>query len=217
MSMSARAIRNVKISKKITIAIVLIMIATVLYPFASNINSVAAAGSSWTTVVSAKTGSGVVTDTFSQVAARYVRITVTGNTANTAAHIEEFKVYQSTSQIHAVTATASSYNGAGREPLNAIDGIESNSNYWGTAAVLGLPQWLIVDLGFVASINQVVTHFYDGNTRSYTYNIDVSADGSSSVDTSGLFLGLLVLRLWIGSSGRFFLLVVVLSVLAGCG
>ena len=44
-----------------------------------------------------KSGSGVVTDTFSQVTARYVRIIVTGNTANTAAHIEEIKIYQSTS------------------------------------------------------------------------------------------------------------------------
>ena len=33
---------------------------------------------------------------FNQVTARYVRITVTGNTANTAAHIEEIKVYHST-------------------------------------------------------------------------------------------------------------------------
>ena len=109
---NASARRNVKLSKKITLAIVIIIIVTVLHPFTSNINSVAAADSSWTNVVSARTGSGVVTDTFSQVAARYVRITVTGNTANTAAHIEEIKVYQSTSQIHAVSATASSYNGA---------------------------------------------------------------------------------------------------------
>ena len=50
-------------------------------------------GSSWTTVVSTKTGSGAVTDTFSQVGARFVRITITANTANPAAHIEEIKVY----------------------------------------------------------------------------------------------------------------------------
>jgi hypothetical protein len=49
--------------------------------------------SSWTTIVSTKTGSGSVTDTFSQVGARFVRITVTANTANPAAHIEEIKVY----------------------------------------------------------------------------------------------------------------------------
>ena len=40
-------------------------------------------------VVPTKTGSSIVADMFNQVTARYVRITVTGNTANTAAHIEE--------------------------------------------------------------------------------------------------------------------------------
>jgi hypothetical protein len=167
-------------------------------------------GFSWTPVVSTKTGVGVVIDTFSQVTARYVRVTVTGNTANNAAHIEEIKVFQSTgtpmptptfsptpsatpsptatpppsspslpgSQISAVTATASSYNGI-YAALNAIDGIELTSNYWGTAAVLGLPQWLKIDLGSATSVSQVVTHFYDGNTRTYTYNIDTSTDGFS--------------------------------------
>jgi hypothetical protein len=178
-------------------------------------------GFSWTRVVSEKTGIGVVTDLFSQVVARYVRITVTGNTANTAAHIEEIKIFQSAStptptpsptpssiptvtpsptststpsptstplpspspvpgsQILAVTATASSFNGETYGPLNAIDKVESTSNYWGTAAVSGLPQWLKVDLGSAVSISRVVTHFYDGSTRTYTYNFDVSADGSS--------------------------------------
>ena len=135
---------------------------------------------------------------FNQVTARYVRITVTGNTANTAAYIEEIKVYQSIdtltpsptppvtpsptlpgSQISAVTAIASSYNGLTFGPLNAIDGIESNSNYWGTAGTSGLPQWLRIDPGFATSINQVVTHFYDGNVRIYTYYIEASFDGSS--------------------------------------
>ena len=170
-------------------------------------------GQKWTSVVPTKTGGAIVTDTFYPVYARYVRITVTGNTANTAAHIEELTVYQGTpsstpsstptptptmyptssppptstpnpsplpgSQISAVTATASSYNGITYGPLNAIDGLESNSNYWGTAAINGLPQWLRLELGFATSINQVVTHFYDGNVRTYTYYIEASFDGSS--------------------------------------
>jgi hypothetical protein len=165
--------------------------------------------SQWTTVVPTKIGSGIVTDTFAQVSARYVRVTVTGNTANTAAHIEEIKVYQGTLspspsptptvsptltptpipspsptpvpgfQIPAVSASASSFNGESYGPLNAIDGVESSSNYWGTVAVSGLPQWLKVDLGSAASICQVVTHFYDGSTRTYSYYVDVSVDGSS--------------------------------------
>ena len=83
------------------------------------------------------------------------------------------------SQIPAVTATASSYNGLTYGPLNAIDNIESTTNYWGTSATNGLPQWLKIDLGYATNINQVVTHFYDGNTRTYTYNIETSTDGSS--------------------------------------
>ena len=47
----------------------------------------------------------MVTDTFNQVSARYVRTTVTGNTANTAAHIEEIKVYQGSSATNAPTQT----------------------------------------------------------------------------------------------------------------
>jgi hypothetical protein len=46
--------------------------------------------SSWTRVVPTRTGSGSVTNTFSQVGARFVRITIA---ANTAIRIEEIKVY----------------------------------------------------------------------------------------------------------------------------
>lgn len=53
-------------------------------------------GSSWTTIVPSKTGSGSVTDLFPEVTARYVKITITGNTAGKAAHIEEVKIYHVT-------------------------------------------------------------------------------------------------------------------------
>jgi hypothetical protein len=165
-------------------------------------------GSTWTTVVATKTGNNIVTDTFTQVTARYVRITITGNTANNAAHIEEIKIFQSPNTqlpastptttpspsptlppsqtstpndialLSVVSATASSSSSA-YPPSKAIDGIESTSNYWGTYASMGLPQWLKLDLGSTTNVNQVITHFYDGNTRVYTYNIQVSKDGSS--------------------------------------
>jgi hypothetical protein len=82
-------------------------------------------------------------------------------------------------QIRAVNATASSFNGDTYGPLNAIDGVESTSSYWGTASILGLPQWLKIDLGFAANIDRVDTHFYDGSQRVYTYSMDVSADNVS--------------------------------------
>jgi archaellum component FlaG (FlaF/FlaG flagellin family) len=148
-------------------------------------------GSSWTTIVPTKTGSGSVTDTFSQVGARFVRITVTANTANPAAHIEEIKVYGSSSgptppppssgQI-AVSSVSASSNDGYHVPNMAIDGIENPSNYWGTDATVPqgrVPQWLKLDLGTAYSINTVITHFYDGSVRTYTYYIQVSNDGSS--------------------------------------
>ena len=82
-------------------------------------------------------------------------------------------------QIRAVNATASSFNGDTYGPLNAIDGVESTSSFWGTASILGLPQWLKIDLGFAANISRVDTHFYDGNPRVYTYTMDVSVDNVS--------------------------------------
>jgi hypothetical protein len=85
-------------------------------------------------------------------------------------------------QVVVSGATASSYYGT-LTPNQAIDGIESNSNFWGTNGVVTtgqLPQWLQLDLGTTqTNVNQVVTHFYNGDTRTYTYYIQVSTDGSS--------------------------------------
>ena len=143
-------------------------------------------GSTWTTVVSTKTGSGTVTDTFNPITASYVKITVTGNTANNAAHIEQITIYQTASsssqtQIPVSSATASSYNGI-YTPSLAINGMGSTSNYWGTNAMVTagqLPQWLQLQLTTQTTINQIVTHFWDGDSRTYTYYIQTSTDGST--------------------------------------
>ena len=73
--------------------------------------------------------------------------------------------------------TASSYLNLTYNPGKAIDGTPSASNYWGTDSALGLPQWLMLDLWNQTVINQVTTHFYDVDSRTYTYNIETSADG----------------------------------------
>ena len=83
-----------------------------------------------------------------------------------------------TAQITVSAAVASSYSGT-HTPSQAIDAIESTANYWGTSSANGLPQWLQLDLGTQKSISQIVTHFYDGNSRTYTYYIQVSTDGSN--------------------------------------
>jgi hypothetical protein len=82
-------------------------------------------------------------------------------------------------QIRAINATASSFNGVTYGPLNAIDGVESTSSFWGTNSIMGLPQWLKIDLGFAANIDRVDTHFYDGTSRVYTYFMDLSVDNVS--------------------------------------
>ena len=156
-------------------------------------------GSNWNTIVPSKTGRSIVTDTFNQVTARYVKITITGNTAWNAGHIEEIKIYQTTTQTSTPTptpsptqtptsnqiavssATASSSDDQYSANL-AIDGIESTSNYWGTNSLITagqLPQWLRLDLGTQNTIKQITTHFYDGDSRTYTYNIQASTDGSN--------------------------------------
>ena len=162
-------------------------------------------GSNWNTIVPTKTGHSTVTDTFNQVTAKYIKITVTGNTANLAAHIVEIRVYQSatqtstpapapaptstptttystsSSQVAVSSVTASSYDST-HTPNLAIDGDDTTWNYWGTNAMITsgkLPQWLQLDLGTQTTISQITTHFYDGDTRTYTYYIQASTDGSN--------------------------------------
>ena len=168
-------------------------------------------GSNWNTIVPTKTGSSTVTDTFTQTTARYVKITVTGNTANLAAHIVEIRIYQSANQastptptqtptptttptqtsnpsqsgtgnqISVASVTASSYDSS-HTPNLAIDGSDTTWYYWGTNAMIAagkLPQWLQLDLGTQTSISQITTHFYDGDSRTYTYYIQASTDGSN--------------------------------------
>jgi hypothetical protein len=81
------------------------------------------------------------------------------------------------SKVSVSSATASSYDGV-HTPSLAIDGVDA-PDYWGTNGQLKLPQWLQLDLGSQISISQIVTHFYDGSSRTYTYYIQVSNDAST--------------------------------------
>lgn len=82
-------------------------------------------------------------------------------------------------QVPIYGVTASSYLNLTYNPGVAIDGTPSAYNYWGTDSGLGLPQWLMLDLWNQTVINQVTTHFYDVDSRTYTYNIQTSTDGLS--------------------------------------
>jgi len=82
-------------------------------------------------------------------------------------------------QVPVYGATASTYLNLTYNPGKAIDGTPNAYNYWGTDSGLGLPQFLTLDLFNQTVINQVTTHFYDVDSRTYTYSIQTSADGSS--------------------------------------
>lgn len=110
-------------------------------------------GTSWDTVVPTKSGSGSVTDTFAETTARYVKITVTGNTANDAAHIEEIKIYH-------VTATV---------PVSLLKiGVGASDLYGNTGtAVLevGVGRSLTVSSAHDSpSPQNGITYFYDGQS-----------------------------------------------------
>ena len=82
---------------------------------------------SWNTVVNEKDGRGVVWDYLDQsTEAKYVRIVVTYNSANSYAHILEVSVNANPSGV-----TASSQE-LGHAPELIVDGVELENNYWGT-------------------------------------------------------------------------------------
>jgi len=78
-----------------------------------------------------------------------------------------------------IHVTASTFYNLTYNPGMVIDGTPSAYNYWGTDSGLGLPQWLMLDLFNQTVINQVTTHFYDADSRTYTYYIQTSEDGVS--------------------------------------
>ena len=77
--------------------------------------------------------------------------------------------------VHGITA--SSYVNSDHNPSKAID--SDVSSYWGTSNAEGFPQSLTLDLWSLVPVNQVTTHFYDVDSRAYTYSISVSTDGST--------------------------------------
>jgi len=133
--------------------------------------------------------------TFPATDARYVRITVNGNTVNTWASITELDVFGSGSSpppptcttnlpINAVTASGSDGNGPG----NAID--NNLATRWSSD---GVGQWIQADLGSTQNICSVDIAWYKGNERASHFVISTSTDGTTftnkfSGDSSGTTL-----------------------------
>jgi hypothetical protein len=132
--------------------------------------------------------------TFTAVDARYVRVTVNGNTVNTWASITELDVFGSGAApppsgcttnlpISGVTASGSEST---FPPSNAID--NNFATRWAADPDFG--SWIRADLGSTQNICSVDIAWYNGNARQYHFVIATSTDGSTftnvfSGDSSG--------------------------------
>jgi hypothetical protein len=111
--------------------------------------------------------------------ARYVRITVNGNTDNDLGSINEMSVRGRVSaeeetctipKLKGISATGSD----GHIPQNSVD---NNANTrWSN---LGLPSWIQYNLGSSQRICDVDISWYRGNQRVNTFTISASEDGQS--------------------------------------
>jgi F5/8 type C domain/Bacterial Ig domain/Calcineurin-like phosphoesterase len=132
--------------------------------------------------------------TFTAVNARYVRVTVNGNTANTWASITELDIFGSgappsgcTTNIPISGVTASG-NQVGYPPSNVLD--NDLGTRWSSD---GIGQFITADLGSIQNICSVDIAWYTGNARQYHFVIATSTDGTTftqqfSGDSSGTTL-----------------------------
>jgi flagellin-like protein len=127
-------------------------------------------GSHWNSLVSEKSGTGVVWENFAAVTARYVKINVLDNTANSYAHIVEVTIGSTPPSVSASSSEAFHI------PELAVDGNEFEYNYWRSNPSNNLPQWFTLDFKSVTSFNKIKLQFGDSNT--YTYALSTSTDGT---------------------------------------
>ena len=141
-------------------------------------------GTSFTKVFSGKS-SGTTTAAekydFTDTQARYVKITVTGNTQSDWVSISEITVFgdvisppssncDNNLPISAVTASGND----GNVPSNVLD--NNLNTRW---ANLGIGSWIRADLGSIQSICSVDIAWYIGNTRQNNFVIATSTDGTT--------------------------------------
>jgi F5/8 type C domain-containing protein len=110
------------------------------------------------------------------IGVKFVRITVTGNTANNnAAAITEIHVngYNSCQNIPVSKVTANG-NEDVHPPSDAVD--DDLATRWSN---LGLGSWIQTDLGSEMTLCSVDIAWYKGNERINTFDISVSGDGST--------------------------------------
>jgi len=112
------------------------------------------------------------------VTARFIRVTVNGNTENNWASIAELSVdgFSSTNtnctKLPITTVTANGNDG--NLPANVLD--NNLNTRWSN---LGVGSWIQADLGSKMNICSVNIAWYNGNTRQNNFVISVSNDGTT--------------------------------------
>jgi two-component sensor histidine kinase len=113
--------------------------------------------------------------------ARYVRVTVNGNSQNNWASITELDVFGSGSSTPPTSCTTNLPIGAvtasgndGNVPSNVLD--NNLNTRWSS---FGVGQFITADLGSTQSICSVDIAWYKGNERAYNFVISTSTDGTT--------------------------------------
>jgi uncharacterized protein YxeA len=118
----------------------------------------------------------------SSTSARYVKVTVNGNTQNTWASIAELDIFglstsnPCTANLSISGVTASGYE-TGGSPSNVLD--NSLSTKWSNPA---LGSWIRADLGTTKKICSVDIAWYKGSERQYNFAIATSTDGTTFIN-----------------------------------
>ncbi len=110
---------------------------------------------------------------------KYVHTSATGSGTSWTATLPDQKTFTTTipAEKYPVVGATATHSDAAYPPTLAIDGNEGT--YWDSGVTNGLPQSITVDLGSTQSVKMMTVHFYDLDSRTYTYNIDASTDGSN--------------------------------------
>ncbi|RPD42222.1 discoidin domain-containing protein [Chitinophaga barathri] len=132
-------------------------------------------GTSWTNVATGLQSSGtslaLETFSFTPVSAKYVRILGHGNNVNAWNSYTEVQIVeQGTPACDPVTASEDD----GNVPANALD--DDLNTRWSAS---GDGQWIQFCLGTAQTVSSVQIAFYNGNTRTSTFDILVGQNGTS--------------------------------------
>ncbi len=145
-------------------------------------------GKTWTQIVDASDNTAVATEDgirhllIPSVRARHVRLNILKNSANTSVHLVELEVYSETATARPAQGpnlllrqpvTAASPQEQHFSPDRVTDGKIGKWDGWHTDVC---PTWVKVDMQQTALIDTIRVIFFWDETRTYSYNIEVSED-----------------------------------------